>query len=194
MTTGGTLLGLMVITSGVWLLDSAVQNRPPIKTLETIIKSPSSALSAVKSAKGTAYAVPTGTSESTTGSTAATSVQAAEAIAYARSKIGLPYKYGATGPNAYDCSGLVQASYKAAGVSLPRTTVGQILVGSPVSKAKLVPGDLVFPDPGHVQIYTGNGMVVEAPRTGEKVREVAMWGFFTARHLPLASGGGTVTA
>lgn len=194
MAGGGTILGLFTVTVGVWLLDSAVQNRPPIKTLETIVKSPGTALSAVKSAKGTAYAVPTGTTTSTTGGTTATSVQAAEAIAYARSKIGDPYHFGSTGPSTFDCSGLVQASYKSAGVSLPRTTAGQILIGTPVAKAKLVPGDLVFPDPGHVQIYTGNGNVVEAPRTGEKVREVAMWGFFTARHLPLASGGGTVTA
>lgn len=113
--------------------------------------------------------------------------QVDQAIAYAEAQIGDPYVWGATGPNSFDCSGLVQAAYAAAGVKLPRTTYQQVLVGAPVTKDQLQPGDLVFPDAGHVQIYVGNGKVVEAPRAGLKVREVPMWGFWKARRV--ASGG-----
>lgn len=189
MAGGGSFLGLLAMTAGIWLVDSAVQNRPPIKVLLDVIKSPGSALSTVKSANGTAYALPThspvtaSAGSASYGGVSASTPQAATAISFARAQIGKPYAYGKTGPSSYDCSGLVQAAYKSAGVTLPRTTKGQILVGTPVSKANLQPGDLVFPDLGHVQIYTGNGRVVEAPHTGTKVREVPMWGFLTARRI-----------
>ena len=111
------------------------------------------------------------------------------AIAFARAQIGKPYRWGGTGPDAYDCSGLVQAAYKSAGVNLPRTTTLMLTVGKPVAKADLAPGDLVFPDPGHVQLYTGGGNQVEAPRAGENVVERPMWGFMTARRV--AGDGGT---
>jgi hypothetical protein len=74
-------------------------------------------------------------------------------------------------------------AYKSAGVKLPRTTGMMINSGTSVSKADLLPGDLVFPDPGHVQIYLGNGEIVEAPRSGLKVRRVKMWGFWRARRV-----------
>jgi cell wall-associated NlpC family hydrolase len=109
------------------------------------------------------------------------------AIRFALAQVGKPYKWGATGPNAYDCSGLVQAAFKSAGVSIPRTTYLQAQIGTRVSKTNLQPGDLVFPDPGHVQIYLGNGQVVESPHTGAFVRVVKMWGFWTARRI-----GGTL--
>lgn len=114
-----------------------------------------------------------------------------EVIAFARRQIGKPYKFGAVGPDSYDCSGLVVASFKAgANKTLPHYTGSLILLGSAVSKADLRPGDLVFPDSHHVQIYTGNGMVVEAPRTGLNVREVKMWGFWKARRI-IAPGTGS---
>jgi cell wall-associated NlpC family hydrolase len=182
-----SFMGLLTIGFGAWLVDSAVQNRPPIKTLSSILKSPGSMTSVLSSAKGTAYPVATAgnvsTASLTSGGTGGGSAQAQAAVAYARAQIGKPYVYGATGPNSFDCSGLVQAAYKAAGVSLPRTTYQQILVGSPVGKTALTIGDLVFPDVGHVQIYSGNGNVIEAPHTGTNVREVAMWGFMTARRI-----------
>jgi cell wall-associated NlpC family hydrolase len=112
------------------------------------------------------------------------------AIRYALAQVGKPYKWGATGPNAFDCSGLVYAAFRSAGVKLPRTTYLQANIGSRISKANLQPGDLVFPDPGHVQIYLGNGTVVESPHTGANVRVVKMWGFWTARRV---STGGVVS-
>lgn len=192
MPNVGTFLGLSAVAAGIWFVDSAVQNRAPISVLKDVVKSPSTAVSTVAKAKGTAYPVPSsGGSASAAGfntSGGGGTVAGNGAVAFARAQIGKPYKWGATGPSSFDCSGLVQQAYKSVGISLPRTTAGMVLIGSPVSKKNLQIGDLVFPDPGHVQLYSGNGNVVEAPRTGEKVREVKMWGFFTARRIPTSTG------
>jgi uncharacterized protein YycO len=104
-------------------------------------------------------------------------------IRFASAQIGKPYAWAAEGPNAYDCSGLVWASYKSVGITVPRTTGLLITAGHGVSKAELAPGDLVFPNPGHVQIYVGGGRVIEAPTTGIPVRNVPMWGFWRARRI-----------
>lgn len=107
-----------------------------------------------------------------------------DAIRYALNQVGKPYKWGTAGPATFDCSGLVMAAYASAGIKLPRTTYAQVLVGSRVPNASaLAPGDLVFPDSGHVQIYLGNGRVVEAPHTGAQVRIVNLYGFWTARRV-----------
>ncbi|MEU1000537.1 C40 family peptidase [Streptomyces tibetensis] len=98
--------------------------------------------------------------------------RAAAAVSYAQQKLGSPYVWGATGPNAFDCSGLVQAAYRAAGVSLPRTTYSQIAAGRRVSRSELLPGDLVFFYAGisHVGIYVGNGRMIHAPNPSAPVR------------------------
>ncbi|MFF9631187.1 C40 family peptidase [Streptomyces fradiae] len=98
--------------------------------------------------------------------------RAARAVSYAYGAIGKPYVWGATGPSGYDCSGLAQAAWRAAGVSLPRTTYSQINAGQRISRAQLAPGDLVFFYPGvsHVGIYVGDGRMIHAPRTGSTVR------------------------
>ncbi|MGO4201971.1 C40 family peptidase [Rhodococcus sp. TAF43] len=89
----------------------------------------------------------------------------------AQSKIGSPYVWGATGPNSFDCSGLVQWSYKQAGKSVPRTSYDQVSGGTPVSKSNLQPGDVIgFYGSDHVGIYIGNGKVVHAPTEGENVK------------------------
>jgi cell wall-associated NlpC family hydrolase len=92
------------------------------------------------------------------------------AVRAALSKLGSPYVWGATGPNQFDCSGLVQWSYRQAGIQLDRTTYDQINDGVPVPPSQVRPGDLVFPHSGHVQMAIGNGMVVEAPHAGATVR------------------------
>ncbi|MGW2616176.1 NlpC/P60 family protein [Streptomyces sp. NPDC001500] len=98
--------------------------------------------------------------------------RAAAAVAYAYSKLGSPYVWGATGPNAFDCSGLILASYRSAGVSLPRTTYAQIGAGQRVSRSELRPGDLVFFYSGisHVGLYIGNGQMIHAPNPSAPVR------------------------
>ncbi|MCH0570735.1 C40 family peptidase [Streptomyces sp. MUM 136J] len=106
------------------------------------------------------------------GGTAAPSSRAAAAVSYAYSKLGSPYVWGATGPNAFDCSGLVQAAYRSAGVSLPRTTYAQIDAGRRVARSELRPGDLVFFYSGisHVGLYIGNGQMIHAPNPSAPVR------------------------
>ncbi|QEV19724.1 C40 family peptidase [Streptomyces alboniger] len=98
--------------------------------------------------------------------------RAAAAVSYAYKAIGSPYVWGATGPSAFDCSGLTQAAYRSAGVSLPRTTYAQIAAGERVPRSALRPGDLVFFYSGisHVGIYVGNGQMIHAPNPSAPVR------------------------
>jgi len=105
----------------------------------------------------------------------------AAAIAAARTRLGLPYVWGATGPDTFDCSGLVQWAYRQAGVQLPRTTRQQYAALPRVPLDELAPGDLVLyadgPDPAsihHVGLVVGDGLMVHAPRTGDVVREAAI--------------------
>lgn len=106
-----------------------------------------------------------------TGGSSNASSKAAQAVAFAKAQVGKPYVYGATGPNAYDCSGLVQAAYKAAGISLPRVTNDQFAADPHVSIANLQPGDLVFFYSGisHVGIYIGDGKMVHAANSRKPV-------------------------
>lgn len=103
--------------------------------------------------------------------------KAEKVLAFARAQIGRPYVWGATGPSSYDCSGLTQAAWKAAGVDLPRTTWDQVEVGTRVATADLRPGDLVFfyDDISHVGIYKGDGMMIHAPKPGANVREESIY-------------------
>jgi len=106
----------------------------------------------------------------------------AAALAFARSQIGEPYVWGATGPNSWDCSGLTMAAWARGGISLPHYSVAQYEQSTPISFGDLRPGDLVFwgttNDPSsihHVALYSGNGMIVQAPHTGANVEEVSMY-------------------
>lgn len=123
----------------------------------------------------------------------------AQVINIARQQIGKPYVFGTAGPNQFDCSGLVvYAGWLGDKKRLPHYTVTLLTVGSEVSKAQLQPGDLIFPSADHVQIYSGNGMIIEAAQPGTPVREVKMWGFWRARRVfsndgaSVPSSGGTV--
>ncbi|MFF1379826.1 NlpC/P60 family protein [Streptomyces sp. NPDC058308] len=102
----------------------------------------------------------------------APNARAASAVSYAYKALGSPYVWGATGPDAFDCSGLTQAAYRSAGVSLPRTTYAQIATGKRVSRSELRPGDLVFFYSGisHVGLYVGNGQMIHAPNPSAPVR------------------------
>ncbi|WP_328873331.1 NlpC/P60 family protein [Streptomyces sp. NBC_00287] len=114
-------------------------------------------------------------SESTTDSSYA--AKAEKALAFARAQIGKPYVWGATGPDSYDCSGLTQGAWNAAGISLPRTTYDQVNAGTTVPVSSAQPGDLVFfyDDVTHVGIYIGNGMMIHAPKPGTYVREESIF-------------------
>ncbi|MFF3632837.1 C40 family peptidase [Streptomyces sp. NPDC002250] len=99
--------------------------------------------------------------------------KAERAIAFARAQIGKPYVSGASGPGSYDCSGLTQAAWKAAGVALPRAARDQAAMGTAVPLDEARPGDLVFfhHDSSHVGLCTGDGTMIHAPRPGAYVRE-----------------------
>jgi len=99
-----------------------------------------------------------------------TNTPAGKAVAFAYSKLGTWYLWGGTGPQ-YDCSGLMQAAWASAGVSIPRVTYAQWAALPHVPKAQLRPGDMVFFEgEGHVGMYVGNGLMIDAPRTGLQVR------------------------
>jgi cell wall-associated NlpC family hydrolase len=95
---------------------------------------------------------------------------AAAVVSWAMARVGLPYVYGGSGPNGYDCSGFTMMAFAAVGISLPHGSASQFNYGAPVAKSDLQPGDLVFfySGPGHVGIYVGGGMIVDArnERTG----------------------------
>ncbi|MFD7966060.1 NlpC/P60 family protein [Streptomyces zaomyceticus] len=96
----------------------------------------------------------------------------AEALRFAVEQIGKPYEWGAEGPETYDCSGLTQRAWAAAGREVPRTSQEQWATLPRVSLSELRPGDLVvyFPGATHVAVYLGEGLVVQAPRPGGKVK------------------------
>ncbi|WP_433572198.1 NlpC/P60 family protein [Streptomyces sp. CA-251247] len=122
---------------------------------------------------GTAPGAGTGSGSSDGTSTA----KAAKVLDFARAQIGKPYVWGAAGPSSYDCSGLTQAAWKTAGVSLPRTTWDQVKTGKRVETKDLLPGDLVFfyDDISHVGIYIGDGKMIHAPKPGANVREESIF-------------------
>ncbi|MFI6955246.1 C40 family peptidase, partial [Nocardia sp. NPDC050408] len=92
------------------------------------------------------------------------------AVEAARGKVGTDYSMGATGPDAFDCSGLVQWSYRQAGVKVPRTSYEQLSSGTPVSRDELEPGDVVsFYDGSHSALYAGDGKVIHASTYGTGV-------------------------
>ena len=121
------------------------------------------------------------------------------AIAYAIAQVGKPYIWGGTGPAGYDCSGLVMMAYRAAGIDLPRTTYQQVYAGTPVyTLSQLQPGDLLFTPgadgettehPGHVGMfigtYHGQGLVVQAPETGEHIKITPLAGYWAQQTVAI---------
>jgi cell wall-associated NlpC family hydrolase len=105
------------------------------------------------------------------------------AVRWALAQLGDPYRWGASGPNAFDCSGLTSSAYRAAGAGIPRVSRDQWNAGPHVDVPNLLPGDLVFfasdtRNPGtihHVGMYIGNGLMVHAPHTGDVVRVASIW-------------------
>jgi len=119
--------------------------------------------------------------------TGPTSTQAEKAVKFAYDQLGCPYYFTGTGPchPGFDCSGLMQAAWASAGVAIPRVSTAQIaglprvdLVKGDVTKY-LQPGDILgFARDSHVGMYVGNGMLIDAPHTGENVERVALSGWF----------------
>jgi len=113
--------------------------------------------------------------------TGPTTTQAQKAVAFAYAQLGCPYVYGGTGPcpRGYDCSGLAQAAWAAAGVQIPRDSYSQWAGLPHVPLSSIEPGDLlIYNGEGHVAIYVGGGYIIDAPHTGldvEKIPESTPW-------------------
>ncbi|MFF3439751.1 C40 family peptidase [Streptosporangium sp. NPDC002721] len=107
-------------------------------------------------------------------------IRAGKAVSAAKKQIGDPYRWGASGPGAFDCSGLVRYAWRKAGVSLPRITHSQYRsIRKKVSWSKLSPGDLMFfSGKGHVGMYVGKGRMVHSPSSGKTVRVVRLAGYY----------------
>lgn len=123
---------------------------------------------------------------------------AGAAIAFALHEVGKPYVWGATGPNSYDCSGLMLRAFQAAGITLPRVAAQQYFAGAHLPVRQAQPGDLLFyatdpSDPAtihHVTLYLGDNKMVEAPYSGQPVRvQPVPWNY--SELVPLATRPGT---
>ena len=109
--------------------------------------------------------------------TGPTGSQADTAVAFVFQQLGCPYSYGSTGPcgSVFDCSGLVMQAWAAAGISIPRDTYSQWAALPKVAESAIEPGDLLYYSGlGHVAMYVGNGMIIDAPSEGQPVRELSM--------------------
>jgi len=109
--------------------------------------------------------------------TGPTGTQADTAVAFVFKQLGCAYVYGGTGPCSlgFDCSGLVMKAWAAAGITIPRDTYEQWAALPHIAESAIQPGDLLFYNGiGHVAMYVGNGMIIDAPTEGEPVRELPM--------------------
>lgn len=138
----------------------------------------------ISSSRTTAPAQNLGLASTVTTNNASSTAQAALQIALAQ--VGKPYVWGATGPNSFDCSGLMVYAYKQVGVYLPRVTWSQLSYGTGVSLADAQPGDLIITNGGgHVGMYVGNGKMVNAgdESTGVYVTNVSYFQVVTVRRV-----------
>ncbi|WP_344614373.1 C40 family peptidase [Dactylosporangium salmoneum] len=106
-----------------------------------------------------------------------------DVVGFALTQVGKDYSFGSSGPDAYDCSGLVSAAYHLMGISLPHSTGGLAHLGRPVGRDELRPGDLIFPTSGHVGIYIGNGRMVHASTERGGVKISGIYAFSFARRI-----------
>jgi peptidoglycan DL-endopeptidase CwlO len=108
---------------------------------------------------------------------------AGKAVAFATAQLGCPYVFGGTGPcgSGYDCSGLVQAAWAYAGVSIPRDTYEQWAALPHIPMSQLEPGDLIyFNGESHVAMYVGGNMIIDAPQPGQNVEKVSLSGWYAS--------------
>lgn len=145
-------------------------------TLATLTAAQQAAVQQANVGGGTSSSSSSG-STTKTPYTGPTGSQADKAVAFAYSVVGCPYVWGGTGPcsSGYDCSGMVQAAWASAGISIPRTTYDQWAALPHVSSTSLQPGDLLYyAGIGHVAMYIGGGMLIDAPQPGMDVEKIPM--------------------
>ena len=126
----------------------------------------------------------------------------ATAITFAEQQLGKPYLWGGTGPDAFDCSGLVMSAYRTAGINIARTSEAQWATEHRVPASQVQPGDLVFfagsdgttTDPGHVGLVIGNGKMIEAYATGFPIRVASYVGRGAIGFTEPWAGAGSTTS
>jgi cell wall-associated NlpC family hydrolase len=125
--------------------------------------------------RSAAYGSPTSSGSKYTGSVPNIAGSAGKAVSFAYNAIGVMYKYGADGPDGYDCSGLTSAAWRSAGKSLPHNAAAQYSATARISRSELKPGDLIFyRSNGHVALYVGGGQIIDASHAGEPVKKRTM--------------------
>jgi len=192
VATGTTAVALLT------LLPAAPPATPSTAAVAPVSESAPAPFQAARHALGTTPAAPAAPAVQAPVKLVAAAKPAAPAVAaaagrrgsamsIAMGKLGAPYRWGAAGPGAFDCSGLVYWSYRQTGTTLPRSSSAQSRVGTPVSKGALQPGDLVFfyRPVSHVAIYIGGGRVVHASTAGKpvKISNLNDMPFATARRI-----------
>lgn len=167
-TYAGTLVLTAVVTSGAAVLPAAPAQAAPV-----------SAPSVNRQSSGVVPAKSAATKKLSKAQKQA--VKAKRAVKFTYKQIGDPYRYGATGPGSWDCSGLAGTAWRKSGVKLPRTTT-QIYraVRKKVARKNLRAGDLVFfySGRGHMGVYVGKGYMVHAPSSGKRVQKVKLKGYY----------------
>lgn len=174
-------VGVLLLSIGAWVMYCGTYGINPSALAMQILKDPSNATNLISAARQAAASSATNT---VSGGTLVTSGDGAAVVAFARAQLGKPYNSPGDSVNTWDCSGLTKAAYGHIGITLPHSAAAQLAMGTPVTdRSQLQLGDLLFPTGvgtalgDHVQIYSGNGNIIEAPDWGEKVRERSMWGF-----------------
>ena len=213
-------LALTLVSTGSWFLYCAVTNRAPIYTLLKIIQKPQDARQIVREKEnridpyasdlpkpsapitnpnvGLSWGGMTGLQVIPVSGEPTGKGTGAQIVAFARSQIGKPYKFGGDGSDGtWDCSGLVQKSLEQVGVSVPHSALaqlaspkGKIISGASVKNLDVLQvGDIIFPAllpqalGNHTAIYSGNGNIIEAPFAGVPVRERAIYPFLVAKRF-----------
>jgi cell wall-associated NlpC family hydrolase len=172
---------------------SAAQQQEVLVERSGPVLEPPARVAAVAAAAPAAAADPAPTASADAQTAPSDSAQAAStgavqtALDTAMAQLGDPYVWSAAGPDAFDCSGLTQYAYAAAGIALPHSSRAQSTMGTPVDRSALQPGDLVFfySPVSHVGMYIGNGQMVHASTSGQPVivSSVDMKGYVGARRL-----------
>ncbi|HXY28955.1 MAG TPA: NlpC/P60 family protein [Acidimicrobiales bacterium] len=179
---------LQLLQSTMAALPSSFAQAASSGDFADVLAQANAAMQAVSDASGTGTPGGAGTAapestESLLFGGSSTTDSGAAVVQDAKRYLGIPYLWGGTSPTSgFDCSGFVQHVYADLGISLPRTSQEQATVGTPVADlSSAQPGDLLFFEPGasgpgHVGIYLGGGMMIDAPHTGASVRIEQVWG------------------
>lgn len=167
---GALAVGAVAVSAAPAMADPI--NVPGIGTVEVPGVSQAQVDAAIAQiAPAVAPVLPTGSVDLAPASVAPAASLGQKALQAAESKLGAPYVYGAAGPDAFDCSGLVQWAYKQAGLNLPRTSYDQASAGFAVARDNLQVGDVIsFYGGSHSGIYAGNGNVIHASTSGQPVK------------------------